>query len=382
MAATIRDLAALAGVSPSTISRAFSRPEKVDETTRDRILTLAEQIGYVPSRAARTLKTGRTGALGIVVPDLSNPFFSDIVRGVQHRARDVGYSVLLADSDEDPTTEVELVTTLARNVDALVLCSPRMSDADLAAAARLQPMVLVNRGSGADAPGAVPPVTFDNAGGVRQAVEHLHGLGHRDIGFVSATGSSRSNADRRQAFHVATCEHGLSGVEIGTFAPTVDGGASAADATIRSGVSAVLVSNDVMAVGLLARLVRQGVDVPGEISVVGFDDIVMAGLITPALTSVAIPLRHAGAVAVDRLHAHLSGETPQGPPLDIPTSLVVRESTGPRPHAGGRSRVGPAQSADGGLGEHPGEGGACTLGSERLDHLCGASDQHVSLDRV
>lgn len=334
MAATIRDLAALAGVSPSTISRAFSRPEKVDETTRDRILTLAEQIGYVPSRAARTLKTGRTGALGIVVPDLSNPFFSDIVRGVQHRARDVGYSVLLADSDEDPTTEVELVTTLARNVDSLVLCSPRMSDTELAAAARLQPMVLVNRGSGADAPGAVPPVTFDNAGGVRQAVEHLHGLGHRDIGFVSATGSSRSNADRRQAFHVATHEHGLCGVEIGTFAPTVDGGASAADATMRSGVSAVLVSNDVMAVGLLARLVRQGVDVPGEISVVGFDDIVMAGLITPALTSVAIPLRHAGAVAVDRLHAYLSGEPSDGPALDVPTSLVVRESTGPRPHAG------------------------------------------------
>lgn len=331
MAATIRDLAERAGVSASTISRAFSRPEKVDEATRDRILALAEEIGYVPSRAARTLKTGRTGALGIVVPDLSNPFFSDVVRGVQHRARDFGYSVLLADSDEDPATEVELVRTLARNVDALVLCSPRMSDAELAGTAGLPPVVLVNREATDPATGVVPPVTIDNAGGVRQAVEHLRVLGHQEIGLVAATGTSRSNAERRAAFGTATHEAGLSGVEIGAFAPTVEGGAAAADATVRSGVTAVLVYNDIMAVGLLARLARQGIAVPGGLSVVGFDDIAMAALFSPALTSVAIPLRRAGAVAVDRLHAHLAGEHPDTPPEDLPTHLVVRESTGPRP---------------------------------------------------
>lgn len=330
MAATIRDLAEQAGVSASTVSRAFSRPEKVDESTRERILGLAAEVGYVPSRAARTLKTGRTGALGIVVPDLSNPFFSDVVRGMQHRARDHGYSVLLADSDEDPATEVELVRTLARNVDALVLCSPRMSDADLAVAAGAQPVVLVNREAVGSAPagvGTIPPVIIDNAGGVRQAVAHLVELGHRQIGFVAATGMSRSNAARRAAFRTATHEAGVTGVEVGDYSPTVDGGAAAADATSRSGVTAVLVYNDVMAVGLMASLTRQGVDLPGRLSVVGFDDVAIAGLVTPALTSVRIPLRRAGAVAVDRLHAHLCGEGAVEAPEDLPTDLVVRAST-------------------------------------------------------
>jgi DNA-binding LacI/PurR family transcriptional regulator len=327
MAATVRDLAERAGVSPSTISRAYSRPEKVDDLTRERILRIADEIGYAPSRAARTLKTGRTGALGIVVPDLSNPFFSDVVRGTQHRARDLGYSVLLADSDEDPAAELDLVRTLARNVDALVLCSPRMSDDELAGASGLPPLVLVNRDSDDLSHGAVPPVTIDNTGGVVQAVRHLVDLGHRDIGFVSATGTSRSNTERRAAFEVSTSAAGARGVVVAACAPVVEGGAAAADAVARSGVTAVLVYNDVMAIGLMGALARRGVAVPEQLSVVGFDDITMAALFTPALTSVNIPLRRAGAVAVDRLHAHLTGEHPDPDPHALPTRLVVREST-------------------------------------------------------
>lgn len=327
VAATMRDVAERAGVSPSTVSRAFTRPEKVDDATRRRIADLAAELGYEPSRAARTLKTGRTGALGIVVPDLSNPFFPDVVRGVQHRARQHGYSVLLADSDEDPATELELGRTLAHNVDALVLCSPRMSDAELAEVAALRPVVLVNR----ETSGPVPSVTIDNAGGAHQAVRHLVALGHRRLGYVGATGVSRSDAQRRAAFAAATADAGVAGVTVGSFAPTVEGGAAAADEALLADVTAVLVYNDIMAVGLVGRLTRLGVDLPGRLSVVGFDDIAMAALITPPLTTVRIPLRRAGAVAVDRLHAHLTGTAPAEPPARLPTELVVRASTAARP---------------------------------------------------
>lgn len=327
MAPTIRDVAVRAGVSASTVSRAFSRPDKVDEATRQRILAHADAIGYEPSRAARTLKTGRTGAIGIVVPDLSNPFFPDVVRGVQHRARDLGYSVLLGDSDEDPATEIDLVRTLAANVDALVLCSPRMPDADLAEAAGLRPVVLVNRDPGDAAACRVPPVTLDNTGGVQQAVRHLVALGHRRIGYVAATGMSRSNAQRREAFTAAAADARVEGVVVGTFAPSVDGGAAAADETLLADVTAVLVYNDIMAVGLMGRLARLGVELPARLSVVGFDDIALAGLLTPALTTVHIPLRRAGAVAVERLHAHLVGAEQPATPDRLPTELVVRAST-------------------------------------------------------
>ena len=332
MAASIRDVAEQAGVSASTVSRAFSRPEKVDATTLRRVLALAEQIGYQPSGAARSLKTGRTAALGIMVPDLSNPFFPDLVRGAQHRARAHGYSVLLVDSSEDPAVELSLVRSLARNVDALVLCAPRMTDAELDEAALLRPLVLVNR----DATGAAAttaPVTIDNAGGVRQAVRHLLALGHTRIGYVSGATASRSNQQRLEAFVAATSASGIRGDLIGEYPPTVDGGAAAADDSLLADVTAVLVYNDIMAVGLMGRLARLGVELPARLSIVGFDDISLSGLVTPALTTVRIPLALAGAVAVDRLHARLDGTaTDDEPPAPLPTELVVRASTAVRVH--------------------------------------------------
>ncbi|HEY3436533.1 MAG TPA: LacI family DNA-binding transcriptional regulator [Actinotalea sp.] len=328
MPATIRDVAEKAGVSASTVSRAFTRPEMVDTATRLRIIALAESLGYEPSSAARSLKTGRTGALGIIVPDLSNPFFPDVVRGMQHRAREYGYPVLLADSAEDPSAEPALVRTLARNVDAIVLCSPRMSDAELTEAARLRPVVLVNREAPAGPAATVPAVTIDNAGGIQQAVRHLHALGHRRIGFVSGTRTSRSNEDRLVAFTDATAAAGLVGTVIGSYQPTVEGGAAAADDALLADVTAVVVYNDVMAAGLIGRLSRVGVELPGRLSIVGFDDISLAALLTPALTTVRISLELAGAVAVDRLHAHLTGAGPDvARPAPLPTELVVRDST-------------------------------------------------------
>ena len=342
MAATIREVADRAGVSPSTVSRAFTRPEMVDTATRDRVLDVAGRLGYQPSASARSLRTGRTGAIGVLVPDLANPFFPELVRGAQRRARELGHPVLLADSGEDPDAELGLVRTLAQNVDGLVLCSPRMSDAALAEAARLRPVVLVNRAAPGSPAATVPPVLIDNAGGIEQALRHLRALGHHRVGFVAATETSRSHAQRLDAFRTRTPAHGLAGIVLGPYPPTVEGGAAAGDDVLLADVTAVVVANDVMAAGLVARLSRLGLALPERLSIVGFDDIAISALLTPALTTVRIPLDRAGVVAVERLHGHLAGGVVAGGVVDggpgpgtpvpgvpdaLPTELVVRAST-------------------------------------------------------
>src|SRR5689334_15457878 len=128
MAATIKDVARLAGVSPSSVSRALAAPDQVRPETRERVRRAVAQLGYHPSGIARGLSTGRTGVIGFVVPDIANPFFPGIVKAAQRRSREVGLAVLLADSDEDPATEVDLIRTLTKQVDGFVLCAPRAAD--------------------------------------------------------------------------------------------------------------------------------------------------------------------------------------------------------------------------------------------------------------
>ena len=339
MSATLRDVANAAGVSASTVSRAFTRPEKVDEVTRARILHAADELDYSPNAAARTLITGRTGNLGIVVPDLVNPFFPTVLKGAQSRARDLGFPVLLSDTDEDPAVELDTVRVLARQVDGIVLCSTRMSDAELREAADLLPIVLVNRRVR-----GIPAVTFDNAGGIRAAVAHLRALGHIAIGYVAGPASSYSNAERRAAYGSAMADAGLEGRELGPYEPSFEGGCRAADDVLVAGVSAVLVYNDVIAIGLVHQLTAYGVSVPAELSVIGFDDIPVAAMVSPGLTTVHIPRADAGRAAVDNLTARLATQgaatgasarrAGQGGPPELPTHLVYRGTTARAPSRG------------------------------------------------
>jgi LacI family transcriptional regulator len=322
MAVTISDVAKAAGVSASTVSRALTRPDLVDSDTKARIFAQIEQLGYKVNRAARGLVTGRTSNLAVIVSDLANPFFPDIVRGIQLRAQERNLTTLLADSQEDPQAEFNLVGGLAPQVDGIVLCGSRMADDELEKARKLAPLVLVNRrGEG------VPAVTVDNAGGMRQAVRHLRALRHRRIGYVGGPASSRSHQDRLSAARGAAADNGMELVELGNVEPSYAGGAGAADAVLLAEVSAVLAYNDVIAIGLMHRLVGYGVPVPEEISVVGFDDISLAEMAHPPLTTVRFPRREAGAAAVDRLLAVLDGAPPEHDTAPLPTELVVRRST-------------------------------------------------------
>ncbi|ARU52125.1 LacI family transcriptional regulator [Cellulosimicrobium cellulans] len=330
---TVRDVARESGVSISTVSRALAEPERVAPETRDRVVAVANRLGYRPNRAASGLRAGRTGALGLVVPDLENPYFASVTKGVQARARQTGHAVFVVDAGEDPALETELVTGLRSQTDGLVLCSPRAAEADLDAA-RDAPVVLVNlRHDG------VPSVSSDDAHGVVLAVEHLRALGHRRVAYVGGPDRSWSDARRRAGLDAVRERYpDVETVTVGSFRPRVEGGRAAADLVVASGATAVLAYNDLVALGLVARLRERGVDVPRDLSVVGFDDTFVATLASPPLTTVRTDLAQLGARAVDRLVAALGTRRPDvaatvgTPPEEsaddvLPVELVVRDST-------------------------------------------------------
>jgi DNA-binding LacI/PurR family transcriptional regulator len=327
MAVTIKDVARAAGVSPSTVSRALSAPDLVQPETRTRVQQAASALGYHPNRAARGLITGRTGNIGLIVPDLTNPFFPGVVKGVQTRARESDFSVFLADSDEDPMVEADLVRALIKQVDGIVLCSPRMSEEDLRSLTGETPMVMLNRRVG-----RIPSVTVDNGDGIRQAVAHLTALGHRRVAFVAGPRVSWSNRERTRALRAATVAAGVTLVEVGSVSPRFAGGVAAADLVLAARVTAVIAYNDLVALGLLNRFAARGVAVPGDISVIGFDDIVLSEMVSPSLTTLAQPKEQTGRVGVDLLLQLM--EDPDRAAVarrELTSQLMVRHSTGPAP---------------------------------------------------
>jgi LacI family transcriptional regulator len=329
MAVTIRDVAAAAGVSQSTVSRALSMPELVNPATRARVQAAVRALGYQPNRAARGLITGRTGNLGLVVPDLANPFFAGVVKGVQAAARAADYSVFIADTDEEASAEVGLLRALSKQVDGTVLCSPRTPDAELVEAGTDTPVVLMNRETAGYA-----GITVDNADGMRQAVEHLAALGHRRVAYVGGPRSSWSNAQRERGLRATAAATGVELAHLGHFPPTFDGGVAAADLALASRASAVIGYNDIVALGLMSRLAARDVAVPAGISVLGCDDIPMSAMTHPALTTVSVPQHDAGRAAVALLLGLLADDPAAGaepPRRELPTQLIVRATTGVAP---------------------------------------------------
>lgn len=332
---TVHDVAKAAGVSISTVSRALSAPERVAADTRDRVTRVAAELGYRPNHAASGLRMGRTHAVGLVVPDLENPYFASVTKGVQARARAEGYEVFVADSDEDADAEPELIGALAARTDGVIVASPRSDEATLSAALEGLTAVLANRElpppTGAvSGSSAFPYVAVDDADGVAQVLGHLSALGHRTIGIAAGPVSSWSG-DRRVAGLFAAAERrDVELVELGNFQPYFAGGVQAADHALASGVTAVAAFNDLMALGILDRLRHRGVDVPGEMSVVGFDDVQLATVVSPALTTVHAPLARLGRRAVDLLLARLRGGAPASTQL-LPVELMIRGSSGPVP---------------------------------------------------
>ncbi|HEX6340066.1 MAG TPA: LacI family DNA-binding transcriptional regulator [Umezawaea sp.] len=319
-------MARRAHVSVATVSRALSSPDLVRPDTRSRVLAAAAELGYQPNRAARGLITGKTGNIGIVVPDLDNPFHTGILKAAQARAAQTDHAVFVADSDEDPAAEIKLVRAMAKQVDGLLLCSPGLTDAQITSVAATTPLVLLNH----RLPG-VPSTVMDGADGVLQVVAHLVALGHSRVAYLNGPRTAWSNAERRRGLADAVAEHRVDLVELGPFAPRYEGGLQAADLALAAEVTAIMAHNDIMALGVLARLRDRGVSVPGDVSVTGFDNLTYAALTSPALTTVRMPLAPAGRTAVNMLLDWLDTAGDPAPRVTLPTQIIVRGTTAPPP---------------------------------------------------
>ncbi|MEU6999177.1 LacI family DNA-binding transcriptional regulator [Nonomuraea sp. NPDC046570] len=322
MAVTIRDVAKASGVHVSTVSRAFSAPHLVNPDTRTRVLAVADDLGYRPNRAARALTTGRTHNLGLIVADIADPFFPPLIKAAQAQARARDYHVFVADTDENPQVEEELIQTLSKQVDGVLLCSPRLSGKTIERLHEEVPFVVVNRRLR-----GMPTVLMDVGEGARLAVQHLTGLGHRRIALVSGPGGSWIGKRMREA--VAGIG-GLDLVLLGPCPPTEEGGQAVAADVVASRVTGVLACNDLVALGLIEGLYERGVRVPEDISVIGVDDIVPARLNRPRLTTIAMPTAAAGRMAVDLLLQSVD-DGDSATVATLQTSLVVRDSTGEAP---------------------------------------------------
>ncbi|MFE4959498.1 LacI family DNA-binding transcriptional regulator [Streptomyces sp. NPDC056653] len=331
---TIYDVARAAGVAASTVSRTFSRPGRVNAETAERIRQVAANLGYRTNPLARALPTGRTSMLAFVILDITNPFYGEIIRGAQSAAAEAGYVILLVDAQESHQLEREALERALPTVEGVVLASSRMSDSAIRMTAKQRPMIVLNRHV-AD----VPSVVTDNVHGMRLAVQHLADLGHRTVTYVSGPEASWADGTRWRSLREVSAELQLRVHRIGPYPPTVVGGTMAAEELGRQGTSAVIAYNDQLAIGLMRGLQAAGRRVPQDVSVVGFDNIFGAELVTPGLTTVAAPLRAQGYTAVRDLLSVLGGaHASTGRPMVLPTRLVVRGSTAPR----GRGQARPA----------------------------------------
>lgn len=320
---TIQDIADALGVSRATVSRAFSRPEKIGANTVARVREVAEQMGYVANPLARALSTGKQGNLAIIVPDIANPFFPPLIRAMQRYADEKGYGVFIGDTDGDSQREFALAMRLSPQIEGFILASSRMPDPDILRLADTRPVVMINRDVK-----SLSRVLIDPSEGLTQAVVELAGLGHRHIAYIAGPATSWSDQQRRAVLRSAAKEHGLSVRIIEGFRDSFEGGRAATSALLAAGVTGAIAFDDFVAHGLLAGLAEAGLRVPDSFSLIGFDDVLGASTY-PSLSSVHAPGDEAGRRAVALLFDELEAGSSQAICDRLATRFIGRATTGP-----------------------------------------------------
>jgi LacI family transcriptional regulator len=331
---TINDVARRAGVSTATVSRVVNQPDAVRPALRAKVQAAVAQLGYLPHAGARTLKSRRTGTIGAVFPTIDNAIFAKAIDALQRRLAEADHQLLIATSGYDPATEeAQALNLLARGADALLLCGCAQRPAWLARLKKRGVPVL-HMMSWPLPPGA-DGLGFDNARAMGQVVRYLLDLGHRRIGMLA--GITRANdraAARVRGVQEALAAAGLTlpaqrlAERAYALGPAREGFARLMEAP--QAPTAIVCGNDVLAFGALLEAQRLGIAVPGEVSIVGFDDLELASHLQPALTTVHVPAEAMWRRAAERTLALLRGETPPRE-VEIEVTLAVRGSTGPPP---------------------------------------------------
>jgi LacI family transcriptional regulator len=328
---TIKHVAARAGVSFTTVSHVLNGTRRVSDSARQRVEAAIAEMGYSPSAVARSLKTSETFVLGVLVPNITNPFFAELTRGIEDCCRQTDYSVFLCNSDDDPERQGRyLQTLLERRVDGLLLAAAAGEATPLARrleAARV-PTVVVDR----EVPGLTADmVRVDHQGGARLAVAHLVARGHRRIACLSGPSQFAVSRARVSGWKQAMVDAGLEVREgwllEGDFSAPV--GHELTRQLLKQGeVTAIFASNDLLAIGALRAAAEQGVPVPERLSVIGFDGIDLGGYVHPGLTTVGHPIRALGETAAGVLIERIAQRGADQREVVLPAQLIERGSTG------------------------------------------------------
>jgi LacI family transcriptional regulator len=327
--ATILDVAETAGVSAMTVSRVLKGQDGASAATRERVLAAVKALNYRPNSFAQGLKQDRSLTAGVVVPDISNPFFPEIIRGLELVARNANYSLVSRNVVEDPAREEEaLQFLLDRRVDGVIICSSRLEEARLIRAIKPhRAVVLINREVPKQLAGMID---IDYRSGTEAVVEHLLAIGRRRIAMASGPLTSHSGRKRQAGVAAAMARHGIELVAQYACTPDYEGGLRFGHllAPQLGEVDAVICYNDLIAMGLSAFLRERGCAIPDDIAVVGCDDIASAALVSPALTTLRIDKQELGELAMTMLLDRMAGRHTQHRVV-IEPDLVVRDSTFP-----------------------------------------------------
>lgn len=330
MKVTIKEVALRAGVSIATVSRAFNDSSVVDERTKERVKKAAHELHYVPSALGRNLSTRKTNAIGLLLPDLFGEFFSEVIRGSDETAQQFHYHLIVSSSHSSKDEIDAALKAMRGRVDGLIVMSPHV-DAQILYAnlPHHLPVVLMNCKVDGD---SYDSVTIDNYGGAYRIARHILDHGHKRVAILKGTENNIDALERLRGYRaaVADARYRCEIVELaGDFSE-----ASGYDAvkTLLRGTSrptAILASNDAMAIGALSALRDAGIAIPDEIALAGFDDIPIASYLTPSLTTVHIGINSLGVNAVEVvLHAIREKNNHQKRQLSLPTTLSIRESCG------------------------------------------------------
>ncbi len=328
---TMKDVAQRAGVSVATVSRVLNNHARVDPTLRERVLKAMETLQYRPNRVAQRLRAGAGGVIGLIISDIENPFFVSVVRGVEDMAYEHGISVVLCNSDENPTKQQMYIGVMkAEDVAGLIITPNAETDDSIGSLvnSKMAVVFMDRRVQGVD----VDSVTVDSASGTRDAVQHLIKLGHRRIGMVSGTSLISTGRERYEAFLSALNEAGIRSepelIRPGRFSLQSGYQLTLELLALPKSPTAIFAANNMLALGTLQALHERGVRVPEEIAVVGFDDLPWASALWPPLTTVAQPTYQLGHEAARLLLRRIASPDAPLESVILKTELMIRRSCG------------------------------------------------------
>jgi DNA-binding LacI/PurR family transcriptional regulator len=330
MTVTIRDVAKAAGVSTATVSNVLNKTGKVGRNTRRIVLGAVKRMGYIPNVHARHLASGDHRTLGIIISDIENPFFPEIVKGFETRARQLGYDILVSDTNYDPRRTREAAERMMEHkVLGVAVMTSEISLKLIHQLARRR--IAVTFLDLAPVRKYMSNLRIDYSSGVRQLVHHLHEKGHRRIAFVAGRPGLKSNVVRLEAYEKCMRDLGLESGPVLAGDLRFEGGLAAGMtiAKLSSRPTAVMAVNDLTAVGVVKGLLHSGYRVPQDISVTGFDKTRLAEYCNPSITTVDVHRETLGQMAADALHELSTSESPHGREYQIGAELVLGDSSGP-----------------------------------------------------